>query len=1057
MLYSVFERKRTFQFLNDARRNPVIWTSAPAGAGKTTLIASYIESHNLNCVWYQIDPRDSDPATFFHYLRLAVNRASPRKRIPIPSFNPQFMPGIDAFSLRFFEAVYQRLPKPIVIVMDNYQQIKPKSITHKIVNKGLSILPEGITGIVISRERPPAVFSRILANRKMFQIGWDAVKLTLEESAGIAHLQTGNSISKTIIQKLHQATGGWAVGLLLMLAQADPEDLDWQWIQGFTPQEILDYFAKEVFEREPPEIQDFMLRSAFLPYMTNVMAKNLTGNANAGKILAKLHRENRFTERRLRKRLYYQFHPLYRGFLISQAKRRLSDTKLNGSRLKAAKVLTEEGDADAAAELLHDAQAWGALTELIMKHALTMIQQGRNQSLFQWLETLPKSVVAEKPWLEAWMGIARLPFDPKGSLSFLEKAFGTFRKHDDTFGLFLCWPFIIRAIFLRMADFSSFDLWIQVLEKIVNKYRQFPSRDIEGQVVSGMLIALVHRKMDYPHIESWVDRALVLISSSLDLSTKVSITNNVVHYFLLTGNYGRAAQIIDLLRPSSWDDLPDSKEAIAVVAHATISSFYYCYVGMHAKCIDVVYKGLAIAKKTGFIILNNIMVGHGIQSALIHEEYEAARTLFEDNAISLKNAMPLDQGLIDYVKSLETLQSGNLNQTKAYATSALKASIDVGSQFSTIFCHLLNARVLHDTGEQKAAQDHLDKALHLSQLTGTKHLIFHALMFKARFALEQEHLDACRRLLREALALGKEIGLYHNMIDSRSNVARLCAVALEHGIETNYVSTYIRKRCLTLDPPPIALENWPWQLKIFTLGGFSILRDDNPIRYATKAQKKPLELIKVLIALGGRNVGRAQICDSLWPDAEGDKADRALTTTLHRLRRYLDNDQVVQVQNGKLGLNPSYCWVDCWAFESLLSMAENAFKSQALDTQISLIEKALAHYNGMFLAGDTLQTWAVSPSERFRNKYLQAVYFIGNHLESMDQWEQASYGYLRSLEIDDLSEVTYQRLMRCLQKLGRHADALSIYERCRTTLDAAFGLPPSAKTEQIRHSLWHRR
>jgi ATP/maltotriose-dependent transcriptional regulator MalT len=413
-LSTVFERERVFQLLNDARRHPVIWISAPAGAGKTTLVASYLESLNHYCVWYQIDHRDTDPATLFYYLSLAVKRATPRKRKPIPLLKAEFMPGIDAFALSFFEAVYQRLPKPVILVMDNYQQINPKSITHGLMSKGLSILPQGVTAIVISREDPPANFSRMLANQEIAHIGWNQVRLTLEETAGIVHLQKDKqSISKTNIRQLHRAVGGWTAGLMLILARARLDDIDWQWVQGFTPGEILDYFAKEVFENVSSEIQDFLMRAAFLPHMTTSMTKTFTGHPQAGKILAELNRKNRFTERRLRHRLYYQFHPLFGEFLRSRAKLKYTEEELAGWCLKAAKLLTEEGDPDSAAELLQDAQAWDALAELIMQHALIMIRQGRNQILLQWLRAVPKAMVADMPWLQFWMGIALMPFDPE--------------------------------------------------------------------------------------------------------------------------------------------------------------------------------------------------------------------------------------------------------------------------------------------------------------------------------------------------------------------------------------------------------------------------------------------------------------------------------------------------------------------------------------------------------------------------------------------------------------------------------------------------------------------
>jgi LuxR family maltose regulon positive regulatory protein len=331
--------------------------------------------------------------------------------------------------------------------------------------------------------------------------------------------------------------------------------------------------------------------------------------------------------------------------------------------------------------------------------------------------------------------------------------------------------------------------------------------------------------------------------------------------------------------------------------------------------------------------------------------------------------------------------------------------------------------------------------------------MFHALMLEARFALDQDRVAAGLVPLGKAIALGSAIGLYHNVIDSRATMARLCTLALEHGIEEEYVCEYIHRRGLMPDVPPVQLENWPWPLKIYTLGRFAIAKSGSPLLFSSKAQKKPLEMLKALIALGGRDVNKVLVSDSLWPEAEGDKADQAFATTLHRLRRLLENDSAVQIQDGKLNLNPSYCWVDCWAFERLLSEADAASRQKGADTAIGLFEKALSIYRGTFLAGDELAPWTVSRRERLRSKFLLAVNHLGSHLQSANQWQKAADYYYRSLDVDDLAEETYQRLMRCLQHLGQTTEALAVYRRCQKTLQAALGLTPSAETRMMYLSL----
>src|SRR4029450_8246346 len=159
---------------------------------------------------------------------------------------------------------------------------------------------------------------------------------------------------------------------------------------------------------------------------------------------------------------------------------------------------------------------------------------------------------------------------------------------------------------------------------------------------------------------------------------------------------------------------------------------------------------------------------------------------------------------------------------------------------------------------------------------------------------------------------------------SPTTMAGVCARALEAGIEPDYVRGLVQKRGLVPESPPVEVEAWPWPLKILTLGRFEVLRNDEPVRFARKVQRKPLALLKALIAFGGRGVREELVMDALWPDAEGDAARVALASALHRLRGLLAREQAILRQEGRLSLDSRLCWVDVWAVDRLVGRAEDA-------------------------------------------------------------------------------------------------------------------------------------
>ncbi|MBI4768395.1 MAG: hypothetical protein HY787_28020 [Deltaproteobacteria bacterium] len=324
----VFPRERLFGLLDETRKYPVTWISAPAGSGKTTLVASFIDTNKIPCLWYQVDEGDADIATFFSYLGMAVKKAVPRKRKPLPLFTPEYLQGIPTFSLRYFENIFNRLKPPSILVLDNYQTVPAESDFHEVIYQGINAIPEGINVFVISRHdlHPALVRLRINGLVKMF--GWQDLRLTLEETAGIVPLKAQEVPSKDVIKKLHQAADGWVAGLVLML-EGMKRGVEPHLFGKMAPEEIIDYFGNELFNKTEQEIQDFLLKTAFLPKISIKAAEQLTGFSNADRILSALSRNNYFTERHYSIEPVYQFHPLYREFLMARARETFSPEALS--------------------------------------------------------------------------------------------------------------------------------------------------------------------------------------------------------------------------------------------------------------------------------------------------------------------------------------------------------------------------------------------------------------------------------------------------------------------------------------------------------------------------------------------------------------------------------------------------------------------------------------------------------------------------------------------------------------------------------------------------------
>ena len=259
--------------------------------------------------------------------------------------------------------------------------------------------------------------------------------------------------------------------------------------------------------------------------------------------------------------------------------------------------------------------------------------------------------------------------------------------------------------------------------------------------------------------------------------------------------------------------------------------------------------------------------------------------------------------------------------------------------------------------------------------------------------------------------------------------------ALDAEIEVAHVQRMIRRLGLVPPDPDTAPANWPWPVRIYTLGRFEIHIDGQAVKFSGKVQRKPLELLKLLIALGSYAVPETRLSETLWPDADGDDAHRDFSTTLHRLRRLLVHDQVLLLEYGCLSVNRELVWLDMTAFAAhaqRLDAASDGFGNAAPT-------RAAALYCGEFLPEEGAP-WAILPRERARVQFQRAVEHHGRTLEYLGLGAQALDWYHRALNVAPLTEAFHHRLMQCHAMLGQRQEAIEAFGHYASLL-AAQGLP----------------
>ncbi|MDQ3793994.1 MAG: helix-turn-helix transcriptional regulator, partial [Actinomycetota bacterium] len=397
-------RPRLHERLEEGVRRELTVVSAPAGFGKTTLLAEWSRQSELPVAWVSLDERDDDPVRFLLYVVAAIGTIhedfgeTTRTFLSSLQSREELEPVLTALSNEIVE-----LPRDFVLVLDDYHAIRSETI-HDALAFLLTHLPPPMHLVVAGRTSPPLPLPRLRARGRLTELGVSDLRFTHEEAADFLGRTMGLDLAAEKIATLEKETEGWIVGLQLA-AHALRED-ETRPVEAFegSARHVFDYLADEVLSRQPEDVREFLLKTSVVETLSGPLCEALTDTTDGLQMLERLERANLFLVPLDEGGRYYRYHPLFAAFLRERLGREHPDLILELHRRAG---LWEEADGCLSGAIEHAlaAEDFHRAADLIEEETGARRTYVDASLLLRWLGTLPDRLTRHRPQLSllyAW-------------------------------------------------------------------------------------------------------------------------------------------------------------------------------------------------------------------------------------------------------------------------------------------------------------------------------------------------------------------------------------------------------------------------------------------------------------------------------------------------------------------------------------------------------------------------------------------------------------------------------------------------------------------------------
>ena len=384
----------------------LVLISAPAGYGKSSLLVDWCHHARADgaaVAWYALDAGDNDPARFvghlLHSCRAALSTAD------APPFSDQPNADLESAVAEFVNVIAAH-DGHLLLAFDDYHLITSAAIHHA-VGLLLEHLPDNAQIAMSSRADPPLQLSRLRARDQLVEVRVADLRFSLAEVHNFYRSALSIDLSQESIQQIESASEGWAAALRLLAltlrqsVAADENAAIQAALADYSSgqEHIFEYFAQEVFELQPPEIQNFLLDTCVLNRLDAQICSALVDHPAAPALLLQLARSGLFLISLTAESPVYRYHHLFQDFL-SRHLQLVDSERFRRQHRQAAKwYARHEGIAEAVRHGL-SANDYGYAAHLIESQAWEVLSaSGEIATIVNWIAAFPQQELVRHPRL----------------------------------------------------------------------------------------------------------------------------------------------------------------------------------------------------------------------------------------------------------------------------------------------------------------------------------------------------------------------------------------------------------------------------------------------------------------------------------------------------------------------------------------------------------------------------------------------------------------------------------------------------------------------------------